>query len=40
MILCKPNRVAPFDVTKCIRQDLITQGMVTAISTGNWVLKR
>ena len=40
MVLSKPNRAAAFDVTKCFRQDLITQGMVTAISTGNWVLKR
>ena len=40
MVLSKPNRAAAFDVTKCFRHDLITQGMVTAISTGNWVLKR
>ena len=40
MVLSKPNRVAAFDITKCIRTDLITNGMVNAIATGNWVLKR
>jgi DNA-directed RNA polymerase III subunit RPC2 len=40
MVLSKPNRAQAFDVVKCIRPDTITNGMVTAISTGNWVLKR
>ena len=40
MVLSKPNRAQAFDVVKTIRPDTITNGMVTAISTGNWVLKR
>jgi DNA-directed RNA polymerase III subunit RPC2 len=40
MVLSKANRAQAFDVVKCIRPDTITYGMVTAISTGNWVLKR
>ena len=40
MVLSKPNRAQAFDVVKYIRPDTITNGMVTAISTGNWVLKR
>lgn len=40
MVLQKANRAQAFDVVKSIRADTITQGMVTAISTGNWVLKR
>ena len=40
MVLSKPNRAQAFDVVKCIRPDTITNGLVTAISTGNWVLKR
>lgn len=40
MVLSKANRAQAFDVVKCIRPDTITNGMVTAISTGNWVLKR
>lgn len=40
MVLSKANRAQAFDVVKCIRPDTITHGMVTAISTGNWVLKR
>src|SRR5690349_11102066 len=38
--LDKPNRVQQFDISKCIRQDTITNGMIHAISTGNWNLKR
>lgn len=38
--LSKQNRTAVFDVSKHIRQDVITQGFIHAISTGNWVLKR
>jgi DNA-directed RNA polymerase III subunit RPC2 len=39
-VLSKANRAQAFDVIKMIRTDTITNGMVTAISTGNWVLKR
>jgi len=40
MVLSKANRAQAFDVVKTIRPDTITNGMVTAISSGNWVLKR
>lgn len=40
MVLSKPNRAQAFDVVKTIRPDTITNGMMQAISTGNWVLKR
>lgn len=40
MVLSKANRAQAFDIVKTIRPDTITNGMVTAISTGNWVLKR
>lgn len=40
MVLSKPNRAQAFDVIKCIRPDSITYGMMSAISSGNWVLKR
>jgi DNA-directed RNA polymerase III subunit RPC2 len=40
MVLSKANRAQAFDVVKTIRPDTITNGMVAAISTGNWVLKR
>lgn len=40
MVLQKANRAQAFDIVKTIRPDTITNGMVTAIATGNWVLKR
>jgi DNA-directed RNA polymerase III subunit RPC2 len=40
LVLSKPNRASAFDVVKTIRPDTITHGMVNAIATGNWVLKR
>ena len=40
MVLSKPNRATAFDVVKTIRPDTITNGMINAIATGNWVLKR
>jgi DNA-directed RNA polymerase III subunit RPC2 len=39
-VLSKTKRAQAFDVVKMIRPDTITNGMVAAISTGNWVLKR
>lgn len=33
-------KAAQFDVTKHMRQDLISQGLINAIATGNWTLKR
>jgi DNA-directed RNA polymerase III subunit RPC2 len=40
MVLSKPNRAQAYDVVKSIRPDTITNGMIQAIATGNWVLKR
>jgi DNA-directed RNA polymerase III subunit RPC2 len=39
-VLSKPNRAAPFDIVKSIRQDTITQGFVFSLSSGNWSVKR
>ncbi|XP_077521380.1 RNA polymerase III subunit RpIII128 [Amblyomma americanum] len=33
-------RATQFDVVKYVRQDLITHGLVVAIATGNWTVKR
>merc|ERR1719383_112055 len=33
-------KAAQFDIVKHIRQDLISQGLEIAISTGNWTIKR
>ena len=40
MVLQKPNRAQAFDIVKSIRPDTISNGMINAIATGNWVLKR
>jgi len=33
-------RAAQFDIVKHMRQDLITNGLVMSISSGNWIIKR
>lgn len=38
--LSKSNRVAQFDIVKCIRTDTLTFGLEHAISSGNWSIKR
>jgi DNA-directed RNA polymerase III subunit RPC2 len=40
MVLSKPNRAQAYDVARIIQPDTITNGMINAIATGNWVLKR
>jgi DNA-directed RNA polymerase III subunit RPC2 len=39
-VLAKPNRAEQFDALKSIREDIITNGFVQSINTGNWNLKR
>ena len=38
--LSKSNRIAQFDIVKCIRTDTLTFGLEHAISSGNWSIKR
>jgi len=40
MSLAKANRASQFDITKYIRADTITYGLESAISSGNWNIKR
>ena len=39
-MLAKQNKAEQFDALKGIREDTITNGLVNAISTGNWNVKR
>ncbi len=39
-MLSKQNKAEQFDVLKGIREDTITNGLVNAIATGNWNVKR
>ena len=38
--LSKASRAGAFDVSKCIRADTVTYGLESAISSGNWAIKR
>lgn len=34
------NLAGPLDIIRHMRQDLITNGLVNALSTGNWTIRR
>ena len=38
--MARKSKLLEFDITKDIKPDLITNGLATAISSGNWSLKR
>ncbi|GFH28944.1 DNA-directed RNA polymerase subunit beta, partial [Haematococcus lacustris] len=38
--LSKANRASQFDISKSIRTDTITYGLDSALSSGNWTIKR
>ncbi|GIQ83201.1 DNA-directed RNA polymerase, subunit 2 [Kipferlia bialata] len=38
--LSKANRAQQFDPSQSLRPDIVTQGFIHAISSGNWVIKR
>lgn len=38
--LSKSNRATQFDIAKCIRPDMLSNGLEHAISSGNWTVKR
>jgi DNA-directed RNA polymerase III subunit RPC2 len=39
-VLSKANRPRDYDATKSVRGEMITQGMESAISSGNWTIRR
>lgn len=39
-VLSKPARAEAFDVLRSVRTDTISNGMLNAVATGNWILKR
>ncbi|KAG2492788.1 hypothetical protein HYH03_008949 [Edaphochlamys debaryana] len=39
-VLSKANRATQFDVAKAIRTDTITYGLESALSSGNWIIRR
>ena len=39
-VLSKPNRAASFDALRPLSSSIITKGLINALSTGNWNLKR
>lgn len=39
-VLQKPNRAASFDALRPLSSNIITKGLINALATGNWNLKR